>query len=112
MPIPSRKEPVVCECCGVVGKRMHLDHCHTTNTFRGWLCFNCNSAIGKLGDDVAGVSRALTYLVKNQHTAQEITINVGSETVYKTVAATAELSRPPYKSTTVNYTVSYPVNHL
>ena len=50
-----------CECCGQV-KKLVLDHCHTTQEFRGWLCSDCNVAIGKLGDDTQGVLKALDYL--------------------------------------------------
>ncbi|TLQ46902.1 endonuclease VII domain-containing protein [Streptomyces marianii] len=40
----------------------HVDHCHETGRVRGVLCFNCNSAIGKLGDDPDTVRRAAAYL--------------------------------------------------
>ncbi|MEU6995955.1 endonuclease VII domain-containing protein [Streptomyces sp. NPDC046465] len=40
----------------------HVDHCHETGKVRGVLCFNCNSAIGKLGDDPDTVRRAAAYL--------------------------------------------------
>ncbi|MFJ8084480.1 endonuclease VII domain-containing protein [Streptomyces sp. NPDC096205] len=40
----------------------HVDHCHKTGKVRGVLCFNCNSAIGKLGDDPDAVRRAAAYL--------------------------------------------------
>lgn len=40
----------------------HVDHCHKTGRVRGVLCFNCNSAIGKLGDDPDAVRRAAAYL--------------------------------------------------
>ncbi|MFD8809503.1 endonuclease VII domain-containing protein [Streptomyces sp. NPDC059597] len=40
----------------------HVDHCHRTGRVRGVLCFNCNSAIGKLGDDPEAVRRAAAYL--------------------------------------------------
>ncbi|MET8815719.1 endonuclease VII domain-containing protein [Streptomyces sp. NPDC004549] len=40
----------------------HVDHCHKTGRVRGVLCFNCNSAIGKLGDDPEAVRRAAAYL--------------------------------------------------
>lgn len=61
---PTRPEPSNCECCGgLPGKKsMSLDHNHLTGAFRGWLCSNCNTAIGKLGDSIAGVKRALEYL--------------------------------------------------
>ncbi|WP_340382021.1 endonuclease VII domain-containing protein [Streptomyces sp. SS7] len=41
---------------------IHVDHCHQTGRVRGVLCFNCNSAIGKLGDDPDAVRRAAAYL--------------------------------------------------
>ncbi|MFE5188252.1 endonuclease VII domain-containing protein [Streptomyces sp. NPDC056628] len=40
---------------------VHVDHCHETGRVRGVLCFNCNSAIGKLGDDPDAVRRAAAY---------------------------------------------------
>ncbi|MDT0544856.1 endonuclease VII domain-containing protein [Streptomyces lonegramiae] len=40
----------------------HVDHCHKTGKVRGVLCFNCNSAIGKLGDDPDIGRRAVAYL--------------------------------------------------
>lgn len=43
----------------------HVDHCHKTGKVRGVLCFNCNSAIGKLGDDPDTVRRAAAYLEGN-----------------------------------------------
>lgn len=57
--------PSVCDLCGRVpaGTRpLHVDHDHRTGRFRGWLCGDCNTSIGKLGDDVLGLSRALMYL--------------------------------------------------
>ncbi|GGU95119.1 hypothetical protein GCM10010260_33080 [Streptomyces filipinensis] len=44
---------------------MHVDHCHKTGRVRGVLCFNCNSAIGKLGDNPGPVCRAAAYLEGN-----------------------------------------------
>ncbi|MGW1890896.1 endonuclease domain-containing protein [Streptomyces sp. NPDC002004] len=44
---------------------VHVDHCHTTGRVPGVLCFNCNSAIGKLGDDPDAVRRAAAYLEGN-----------------------------------------------
>tara|TARA_B110000503_G_scaffold38093_1_gene62502 strand:- start:13051 stop:13461 length:411 start_codon:yes stop_codon:yes gene_type:complete len=39
-----------------------LDHCHDTNTFRGWLCGNCNTGLGGFKDDSVKVERAYKYL--------------------------------------------------
>jgi transposase-like protein len=52
-----------CQSCGKVAV-LQTDHDHKRKQFRGWLCWGCNSAIGKLGDDIAGLERALTYLRK------------------------------------------------
>jgi Recombination endonuclease VII len=64
LPEPTRDVPELCECCGMPsGKKiMHLDHCHQTNKFRGWLCQNCNLGIGLLGDSENGLINALNYL--------------------------------------------------
>lgn len=64
LPEPTRARPASCECCGrkQKGRALALDHCHATGIFRGWLCDMCNTAIGKLGDDLRGVSKALAYL--------------------------------------------------
>jgi Recombination endonuclease VII len=40
---------------------LDLDHCHTTGRFRGWLCWSCNEAMGKIEKNV-GVLRLQTYL--------------------------------------------------
>ena len=39
-----------------------IDHCHKTGKVRGVLCFDCNTGLGKLGDDVEGLQRAIKYL--------------------------------------------------
>lgn len=64
LPAPTRPIPTACECCGgpPVPNAFHLDHCHVTNEFRGWLCMKCNTGIAKLGDDLAGVLLAVDYL--------------------------------------------------
>jgi hypothetical protein len=43
---------------------LHLDHDHETGEFRGWLCWHCNTGIGKLGDTPDGLRNALDYLLK------------------------------------------------
>jgi DNA-directed RNA polymerase subunit RPC12/RpoP len=39
-----------------------LDHNHTTGVFRGWLCHDCNKAIGFFKDDVSLMKSAIKYL--------------------------------------------------
>ena len=53
-----------CECCGDSTSVLHWDHDHKTGEHRGWICSNCNTGIGKLGDNVEGVLQGLNYLVK------------------------------------------------
>lgn len=55
-------KPDTCDCCGRFAKQMVLDHQHDPERFRGWLCHNCNLAIGHLGDTLEGVMRAADYL--------------------------------------------------
>jgi hypothetical protein len=64
LPEPARPRPTTCECCGKPpGKRkLHLDHCHLTGVFRGWLCQYCNTGIGALSDNVGGLHLAIAYL--------------------------------------------------
>jgi hypothetical protein len=66
LPPATRLAPACCECCGgkETGRVLALDHCHLTKTFRGWLCAECNTAIGKLGDEIIGVLKALNYLLR------------------------------------------------
>ena len=51
-------------CCAICQKRktLHIDHCHTTGEVRGLLCIGCNTALGKLGDDLKGLRAAVAYL--------------------------------------------------
>jgi len=59
-------KPEVCECCGTVPLKWCLDHDHSNNQFRGWICERCNTGLGKLGDNVDGVVKALNYLLSRQ----------------------------------------------
>lgn len=56
-------------CCAICGRhetefarRLHIDHCHDTNIIRGLLCVNCNVGIGKLGDTVEALAKAIIYI--------------------------------------------------
>jgi len=42
-----------------------LDHCHTTEAFRGWLCHKCNRSLGGFDDKVDTLERAIKYLKGN-----------------------------------------------
>lgn len=41
---------------------LHVDHNHKTRKVRGLLCGNCNTGIGKLGEDVDILKSAIEYL--------------------------------------------------
>lgn len=41
-----------------------IDHDHETGNVRGLLCISCNAALGMLGDNIEGLERALSYLLK------------------------------------------------
>jgi len=67
-----------CGCCGFpisftsairlgAGKsNAVIDHDHTTGKVRGILCGECNTGIGKLGDSIESLKKALNYLERNQ----------------------------------------------
>lgn len=40
----------------------HVDHDHITSKVRGILCKSCNLGLGKLGDSINGIEKALNYL--------------------------------------------------
>ena len=39
-----------------------LDHNHQTGEFRGWLCHDCNRALGQFKDSIEILERAIKYL--------------------------------------------------
>lgn len=55
-----------CAICGThsteFNRRLAVDHCHTTGKVRALLCTNCNTAIGKLNDDIDLFHKAINYL--------------------------------------------------
>ena len=60
----NKPRPDYCECClePSAPEDLSFDHDHETGNFRGWLCTNCNTGIGKLGDSIKGIENALRYL--------------------------------------------------
>jgi len=45
-------------------RRLHLDHDHATGKFRGWLCTNCNIALGNTRDSLDVLQGLVSYLSK------------------------------------------------
>lgn len=56
----------VCRCCGSSDPKYKygwcVDHDHVTGEIRGIVCHDCNVGIGRLGDTLEGVQRAVIYL--------------------------------------------------
>lgn len=59
-----REQGYQCAICGenLIGRRLVLDHCHTTGKFRGGLCHHCNTGLGLFRDDPDLLARAIYYL--------------------------------------------------
>jgi len=57
-----------CAICGKTeseeGRRLPIDHCHTTGKVRGVLCAKCNQALGMFRDDPELLRNAAQYLEK------------------------------------------------
>jgi hypothetical protein len=58
-----------CAICGSSDPRgrggFHVDHDHETGEVRGLLCHNCNTGLGKLGDNLESLERAVQYLLNS-----------------------------------------------
>jgi hypothetical protein len=54
----------ICRTTKPLGRwgRFVVDHDHDTGKVRGLLCNSCNVALGRLGDTVEGLSRAMMYI--------------------------------------------------
>ena len=66
--VPEPPEDYQCPVClKTLEEKWVLDHCHDTDTFRGWICFNCNSGLGSLNDDIETTKRAVAYLEAHQN---------------------------------------------
>jgi hypothetical protein len=59
----TRPRPEGCEICG--NAPAYFDHDHTSGAFRGWLCINCNTALGYAKDNPV-VLRALADYLEQQ----------------------------------------------
>ena len=61
-PAPPAGTP--CTCCGAV-RKLHIDHCHRTDNFRGWVCANCNQMMGLAGESIRGLEAGIRYLERS-----------------------------------------------
>lgn len=53
--------PDNCYVCDAPGRTV-FDHCHKKGHFRGWLCNNCNTALGFAKDDPTVLRKLADYL--------------------------------------------------
>ena len=72
-PRPKIGESFTCPVCKKTFIREHqndvvLDHSHTNGSIRGWLCSSCNTSLGKFGDDVGILQRAINWILAKLHT--------------------------------------------
>ena len=76
------KEKYICPIClndekAVAGKgntkngAWVIDHCHDTDTFRGWLCHKCNRSLGGFDDDIEVLQRAIAYIKQHKEKLNE-----------------------------------------
>lgn len=68
-PRPKVGEPFTCPICNKTFIREHnndvvLDHSHIDGSIRGWLCSSCNTSLGKFGDDVGILRRAINWILR------------------------------------------------
>lgn len=67
----------LCACCRerLTDGGACVDHDHGTGEVRGILCHNCNIGIGKLGDTLDGLQKAVRYLQDHATATGRITRN-------------------------------------
>lgn len=69
--LATRPKPEKCEVCKLPSinfkKGLCYDHDHTTNKFRGWLCTNCNTALGLVKDNKDTLKSLIKYLEDNEN---------------------------------------------
>ena len=58
-----------CMICGInedeMGRKLDVDHCHSSGKVRGLLCNPCNNMLGHARDNVAILETAAKYLKEN-----------------------------------------------
>jgi len=64
----------VCDICHQVcrsGRRLAVDHCHSSGKVRGLLCIKCNTTVGWLEGDPELLMPAIEYLKRNVKPPEE-----------------------------------------
>ena len=68
-------KPTKCECCSKETNELVVDHDHQTGKFRGWLCKQCNTGLGNLGDTLESLKLAVEYLERSKENANPGQLN-------------------------------------
>jgi hypothetical protein len=72
-----KKHNYRCSICGTTESKqinrncLNIDHHHTTNVIRGFLCGSCNRALGLFQDNIQILKNAMKYLKKYQKSPKE-----------------------------------------
>ena len=66
-PRPKIGEDFLCPVCNKAKVRnfkadVVLDHSHIDGSVRGWVCGSCNTSIGKFGEDIGTLERAIAWI--------------------------------------------------
>lgn len=59
----------ICKAAPEPGRRLSVDHCHTTGLVRGLLCQRCNTAVGMAQDRPELLRQMADYVEKSSKTA-------------------------------------------
>lgn len=62
--LAGRPKPDKCDICNKEHKKICFDHCHKSGKFRGWICSNCNSALGYAKENIEILKSLILYLGK------------------------------------------------
>jgi len=62
---------VICEKSCPSGRRLAVDHEHSTGTIRGLLCINCNKGLGNFKDNIELLEAAIQYLKNYKEAVKE-----------------------------------------
>lgn len=67
-----KKQEGGCAICAqqqadTTGRRLAVDHCHTTGKVRGLLCGRCNTGLGMFTDNLELLTKAFDYLEESRY---------------------------------------------
>lgn len=94
-PICQRPEHQIPTGGGKKSTRWVVDHNHETNKFRGWLCHNCNTALGAFRDSQEILERAIKYLNCDFIMELDMNTNDYKEELWRNARPEDILENPP-----------------